>query len=128
MLRIVQVAVHVDGHDDAVAELEAWLRAQPDLDEVDLRRGRAPVEPGELGAAEILTFVATSVALPLVLNAIYDFFRSRCRTRPAERARVVLTRIDLPNGRRWVELDVDGPADAVVQVVRQAFEVPPDGE
>ncbi|MBX6751876.1 MAG: hypothetical protein IRY85_19825 [Micromonosporaceae bacterium] len=125
----MQVMVHVeDGHDDAVEGLESWLRDRPDLGDVEIRRGRAPIRPGELGAAEILTFIATSVALPFVINAIYDFFRSRRRTRPAERARVVLIRVDLPAGERRVALDVEGPADTVIKAVQEALDAPPDRE
>ncbi|MFD0579670.1 hypothetical protein [Dactylosporangium darangshiense] len=106
---------------DVVAQLDVALRGNPALAGVEVRRGRAGVGAGELGAGEVVTFLATDVTLPLVLNAIYDFFKARRRSRPAERARVVLTRTDLPDGTRRTEMTLDGPAEAVVAAVRAAL-------
>jgi hypothetical protein len=125
---IVNVVVSFHGGDDAVTELDASLRSNPALADVRVRRGRAEIRPGQLGAGEVLTFLATDVALPVVLTAIYDFFKARRRSRPAEQARVVLTRTDLPDGTRQTELRLEGPMDAAVAAVQSALdEAPPPG-
>lgn len=125
MLPGVRVVVGVDGgDDDVVAQLDAWLRSRSALAGVEVRRGRAQVGPDELGAAEIVTFLATNVALPLVLAAIYDFFRDRRRSRPAELVQVRLTRTDLPGVGCSVALELNGPAEQVVEVARKALEGP----
>ncbi|MFC7248190.1 hypothetical protein ACFQO7_37505 [Catellatospora aurea] len=123
----MQIEMGVDGDGDVVAQLNAWLASRPDLAGMDVRRARATVVPGQLGAVEVLAFLATEVTLPLVLNAVYDFFRSRRRSRPAERARVTVTWTDHPDGTRTTMLDLDGPADAVVEAAHAALEGPAAG-
>lgn len=120
----MRVVADVSGADDVVAQLDSWLRDTPALAGVEVCRGRGEVGPGELGAAEVLTFVASDVVLPLVLAAVYDFFRNRRRSQPAERPRVLLTRTDLPSGARRVELEVEGPPEVVVNVACKALEAP----
>jgi hypothetical protein len=117
----MRVVAEVDGDADLVAGLESWLRDRSGLAEVELSRGRTEVGRGELGAAEVLAFIASDVLLPLVLDAVYDFFRDRRRSRPAEQPRVVMTRTDLPGGIRRVVLDVEGPAETVVEVAREVL-------
>jgi hypothetical protein len=118
ILQGMRVVVGVDGDDDLAGSLESWLRDSPELTDVQISQGRGEVRPGELGAVEVLTFVATNVALPLILTAVYDFFARRRRSRPAERARVVVTRTDLPGGARQVQLEFEGPAGEIEGVVR----------
>jgi hypothetical protein len=117
----MRVVMDVDGSGGVVTQLHADLRRRPGLAQVDVRRGRAEVGEGELGAGEVLTFLATEVSLPLVLNAVYDFFRDRRRSQRAEQVRVRLTRTDLPDGTRTVDFELHGPADAAVSAVRAAF-------
>ena len=115
----MRVVIDVDGDDDVVGSLEAWLRDGPGLTDVRISRGRGEVTSGELGTVEVLTFMATDVALPLILNSVYDFFQGRRRTRPAERARVVVTRTDLPGGARQVRWEIEGSAGEVEDVIRE---------
>lgn len=119
----VIVVVDVDGGaGDVVSQLDGSLRSDPRLAGVDIQRGRAEVRQGDLGGHDVLTFLATDVMLPLVLSAIYDFFKARLRSRPGERVRVRLRRTDLPDGTRQTELALDGPGDVVLAAVRQALE------
>jgi hypothetical protein len=129
MLPRVRVVVSVDGpvDDDVVAQLDARLRSSPALTGVEVRRGRAEIGSGELGATEVVTFLATNVALPLVLTAIYDFFRDRRRSHPADSARVTLTRTDVAGVGRTAQLRLEGPAETVVEVARKALEEPNAG-
>ncbi|MFG2106506.1 effector-associated constant component EACC1 [Micromonospora chersina] len=120
----MRVVVDVHGDDDAVARLHSWLWDRPGLAAVEISRGRGEVGPGDLGAAEVLMFMASDVMLPLILNALYDFFRDRRRSRPSERPRLVITRTDLPDGVRRVELEFEGPAETVVDLARRALEAP----
>ncbi len=124
----MRVVVGVDGDDDVVARLDSWLRDRPALADVQISRGRCEVEPGELGAVEVLTFVASDVALPLILSAMYDFFRDRRRSRPTERPRVVVTRTDLPTGAHQVRWEIEGPAGTVEDVIRRLGEDSDSGE
>lgn len=121
----MRVLVAVEGGGVAViGQLVDSLRRRPELAQIEIARGRVEVRSGQLGATEVLTFVTSNVILPLVLAAIYDFFRDRRRSRPAERPRVVLTRTDLPDGYRRVELNIEGPQKAVVELARTMLEAP----
>lgn len=120
----MRVVMEIEGDGDLIGRLHDSLRDRPDLTRVEVSRGRAEVRPGELGAAQVLAFVASNVMLPLVLAAVYDFFRDRRRARPAERPRVVLIRTDLPGGARRVELDIEGPQEAAIELARTALEAP----
>lgn len=120
--RWMRVRVEVSGGaDDELGQLEQWLHSDRDLDVLEVQRGRAEIGSGELGAAEVLLFVASDVMLPMAVEALYDFVRSRRRVRPADNVRLRLTRVDLPDGGRVVELEVDGSAEAAVAMVRDAL-------
>jgi hypothetical protein len=119
----MQVRVEVyGGADDELGQLERWLRSARTFDQLEVARGRAEIGPGELGAIEVLIFVATDVLLPLAVQGIYDFLRHRRRIRHSDDIRVRLTRTDLADGRRMVELDVEGTVDATVAMVRDALQ------
>ena len=108
-----------DDADGELADLQAFLRQDPRLDDVRLERGRPAVPPGTLGVAEVLEIVATNVGLGLVANALWDYMRTRLR-RPG--TRLMLTRTDLPDGTRHTEVDFSGSAEAAEQIVRDALE------
>jgi len=113
--------MHVDGDDNVLSLLEDALRSRSALDAADVRRRRTDIKPGHMGGGEVLTFFLTDVSLPLLLNAVYDFFKARRRSRPAERVCVTVTRTDHPNGARSIELRLDGPAEVALDAVRDAF-------
>ena len=127
--RVVRIVMDVDGDGDVVSRLEFWLlHRRQDLAGTDIRRGRAGVRPGDLGGAEVLEFLANEVSLPLLLAAVYDFFRDRRRSRPAEKTRVTLTRTDLPDGTRTVTLSLDASPESAIRAARQALEAFSDNE
>lgn len=86
-----------------------------------MRRERVEVAPDELGAVEVLVFVATDVLLPVAIQVLYDYVRDRRRVSPGRPVQVTLTRVDHPDGAREVELDAEGPPDAVIAMVRDAL-------
>src|SRR4051794_9341048 len=114
----VQVEVEwVDDLDGGLADLEAYLRQDPRLDDVELRRGRPVAPPETLGVPEILELVATDVSVGLFVHALYDYLRHLLVARAGGKdVRFRLTRTDLPEGARHVELDFTGSADAAERV------------
>ncbi|MEU4426684.1 hypothetical protein AB0F81_39190 [Actinoplanes sp. NPDC024001] len=106
----------IDDVDGGLAELEAFLRQDPRMDDVPVERGRPSVPSTSLGAVEVLEFIATNVSLGVLANVLYDFLRRR---RGGPQARLRLTRTDLPDGTRHVEIDLSGSPEAVEQIVRK---------
>jgi hypothetical protein len=110
----------VDDTEGGLAELEEYLRDDPRLDGVLLQRGRPVVPPESLGAAEVLEAIGTNVGLGLVANALYDFLKQRVARGPAARLRV--TRTDLPDGARQVDLDADGSEEHLRRLFRDLLD------
>ncbi|GIH08853.1 hypothetical protein Rhe02_69200 [Rhizocola hellebori] len=110
----------VDDADEGLAELLAFLQADSRLDDATVQRGQPAVRPGSLGAPEVLEFIATDALLPLAVQALYDFLRGRVRG-GSDKARLVLTRTDLPDGTRRVEVEFTGTPEAAVEMVRDAL-------
>ncbi|PGH44709.1 hypothetical protein COO58_09940 [Micromonospora sp. WMMA1996] len=108
----------LDDVEGELAELETYLSRDPRLDDVRLQRGRPAVPPGALGVVEVLEFVASNVSLGLVVNALWDFVRGNLR-RPE--TRLLLTRTDLADGTRRVEIDFTGSAEAAERIARDAL-------
>ncbi|GLI01049.1 hypothetical protein [Phytohabitans aurantiacus] len=112
----------IDDVDGGLAELEAFLRQDPRMDEVPLTRGRPVVAPTSLGVLEVLEVIATDVTLGMVASALYDFLRRHNRAGTAEAStQLRLTRTDLPDEVRHVEIELSGSAATVEQVVRDAL-------
>ncbi|GAB3835739.1 hypothetical protein ACFPIJ_33630 [Dactylosporangium cerinum] len=112
----------VDDVDGGLVELLGALQADPGLEAAEPRRGQTAVRSDELGTAEVVELIATDVLLPMVVQALYDFLSSRVR-RGSETAKIVVTRTDLPDGERRVEITLDGSSEAAVEVVRRALEL-----
>src|SRR5262245_47528890 len=122
MISQVRIRVEIaEGRSDDVRRLEQALRDDVRLDSLAVERERVEIPPDELGAVEVLVFVATNVLLPLAIQVIYDYVKNRHRTSPGQSMRVRLVRVDHPNGRA-VEVNVDGPPDAVIAMIRDADE------
>ncbi|WP_152037836.1 hypothetical protein [Micromonospora sp. B006] len=108
----------LDDTEGELAELETYLRQDPRLDDVRLQRGRPTVPAGALGVVEVLEFVASNVSLGLVVNALWDFARGRLRR---QETRLLLTRTDLADRARQVEIDFTGSAEAAERIARDAL-------
>ena len=112
----------IDDADSGLTELEAYLRHDPRMDHTPITRGRPIVPPTSLGAAEVLELIGSNLALGVIANALYDFLRHRVRAGGAEKdARLRLTRTDLPDGVRQVEIEYSGSAATVERIVRDAL-------
>ncbi len=118
----MQVLIDVSGGQDD--ELERLLESLQADDMVGAKVGlqRQPVRDGSLGAEQVLIFLGQNVALPLLVQALYDYLTSRRRTAAASRLRIVLSRTDLPGGARHTEVTAEGPANEVIQAVRKELE------
>ncbi|MEU8393037.1 hypothetical protein [Micromonospora sp. NPDC048842] len=112
----------VNDVDGGLSDLETSLGQDPRFDDVPIARGR-PVVPGHtLGASEVLELVATNIGLGIVANALYGYLRQRVRAGLAEsHAKLRLTRVDLPDGVRQVDIEYSGPAANVEQIMRDAL-------
>ncbi|MFM9596393.1 effector-associated constant component EACC1 [Streptomyces scabiei] len=65
-------------------ELESWLRSEPALNRVDLRREHAPAQPGDMGVLmDCLQLVLEDALLPPLGQAIFDYWLSRGVFAPA---------------------------------------------
>ncbi|MCZ7374677.1 hypothetical protein [Micromonospora sp. WMMC250] len=112
----------VDEVHEGLSDLERSLGQDPRFDDVPIARGRPVVPRHTLGAAEVLELVATNVGLGIVANALYGYLRQRVRAGlPESNAKLRLTRIDLPDGVRQVDIEYSGPVANVEQIVRDAL-------
>ena len=110
----MEVAIEVSGgQDDELEQVRDDLLGQ-DVTRAKIVLGRGTVEDGELGAEQVLMFIGQNVALPLVVQALYDYLTRRRRTTSASRLRITLTRTDLPGDVRRTELTLEGPAHELV--------------
>ncbi|MEU1607664.1 effector-associated constant component EACC1 [Micromonospora matsumotoense] len=104
-----------------VHDLRDELVAEPELRDARVRLLHAAPEPGTLGAAEVLEFIGQDVLLPVVIQAVYDWFQARRRARPGGDTTVTVTLTDSPDGTREVKIEASGTAEDVIAVLRQGL-------
>jgi hypothetical protein len=116
----MDIVLTIDGgRFDELRRIETAIRDE--LQERDLRVGRAAaeVEPGALGALEVLQFVGENVFLPMLVQTVYDYVVKRLREPDGETVKVLLTRTDLPGGARRCELAIEGNAKEVAAALEE---------
>lgn len=119
---LMEVAIEVSGGPDNELEQVRDALMGEDLQGAQVVLRRQAIAEGALGAEEILIFLGQNVALPLAVQALYDYLTRRRRAVNASRLRITLARTDLPDGSRRVEVTIDGPADEVVKAVCKELE------
>ncbi|MEU1755527.1 hypothetical protein ABZ436_23100 [Micromonospora matsumotoense] len=104
-----------------VHDLRDELAADPELRDARVRLLHASPEPGTLGVAEVLEFVGQDVLLPVVIQAVYDWFQTRRSARQGGDTTVTVTLTDGPDGTREVKIEASGSAEDVIAVLRQGL-------
>jgi hypothetical protein len=118
----MDIVLAIDGGaENELRLIRERLRDMPGLDSLDLHEVRVD-DPDKLGAEAMLQFIGEAVLLPLILQSLYDYLRSRRHTRTGENLSLTIVRKDLPNGTRTVKLTLDGPADKVLEAARRELE------
>lgn len=112
----MHVTLSFDG-DAPADELFEELTSTPDLRGAEVRRLHEEPEAGTLGLLEVVEFVGQDVMLPMLVNAVYDYLKSRMLGTGAGRLEVTMTRTDLPGGERQVQVTAEGSEDAVAKIV-----------
>ncbi|MFC7220070.1 hypothetical protein ACFQLX_18145 [Streptomyces polyrhachis] len=116
----MRIALSVEGgRDDELEALELAVAEELREEGVRTARSTGEVEPGALGAEEILLFVGTNVLLPVTLTALYDYVKARLRGPQHAGLRFHLVRTDLPDGTRRIELTAEGEAQDVAAVLKE---------
>src|SRR4051794_8571902 len=91
-----------DADESPIGELRNELIEDPELRSAQIHVVQTLPEPGTLGVAEILEFVGSDVLLPVVISAVYDWFKERRDRKRNTTLTVTVMRTDLPDGGREV--------------------------
>ncbi|WP_144420178.1 effector-associated constant component EACC1 [Micromonospora haikouensis] len=108
------------GESDENRRVVSVLAADPRTRQARVRTIFPPPRPETLGAAEVIEFVGQNVLLPLTVQALYDYLKSRWGGRAGQQISVTITRTDLPDGARHETVSISGDVDAVVAALRSA--------
>jgi hypothetical protein len=112
----MEIVIEVSGgQDDELARIQDDLHERGGIAGGRVVRSPATIREGTLGVEQILIFAGQNVALPLLVQALYDYLKSRRRTRSAANLKMTLARTDLPDGARRVELTLEGAAEDVIE-------------
>lgn len=110
-----------DSDESPVHDLRDDLVADPELRDARVRLIHRAPEPGTLGAAEVLEFIGQDVLLPVVIQAVYDWFQARRGARRGGDTTVTVTLTDSPDGTREVKIEASGTAEDVIAVLQQGL-------
>ncbi|WP_329096908.1 hypothetical protein OG979_17145 [Actinomadura citrea] len=110
------------GWEDELQQLADALRDESDLGSTRISRPAPEIAPGQLGAETVLQVIGESVLLPILVQALYDHVIRRRRTRSGADLRITITRTDLPDGTRRLEISCDGTASEVMEAAREELE------
>ncbi|GAA0479503.1 MULTISPECIES: hypothetical protein [Streptomyces] len=116
----MDVVVTIEGgRADELGSLERAVKNKLKPQGVRTVRTVSEVQQGALGAVEVLQFLGENVALPIVLQALYDYTAQRLWQPKRADLKIHAVRTDLPDGTRRTELILEGKAKDVTAALKE---------